>query len=49
VLNVIRQLRQFFGLYRVSQVTAAKLNDYRDYRLGQGAARGTINAELSGG
>lgn len=41
-----RNLRAFFGLDRAHQITAARINDYREARLAAGAARATIDAEL---
>ncbi len=41
-----KNLRKFFGSYRVAQITAAKINDYRALGLPKNAGGATINGEL---
>ncbi|MDN3512520.1 MAG: site-specific integrase [Candidatus Jettenia sp.] len=43
----LNQLRDFFGTYRLSNITPALIDDFRQMRKGQGVTSTTINRQMS--
>jgi len=45
--NRVKQLIEYFGNYRLSEISERLVNKYKDYRLSKGVSRKTINKELT--
>jgi excisionase family DNA binding protein len=43
----LRRIREFFGRFELSEITTAKIREYRDARCKEGISRLTTNRELS--